>query len=81
MADSSFDVASVPPAELTFLVEEAEGGFLARAVGASIFTEAESLSELRAGIRDAVQCHFDEGQAPQVIRLRFVREEVMQLAA
>ncbi len=64
--------------ELIFLVEEApEGGFTARALGQSIFTEAETLEELRVNVRDAVQCHFDEGQAPKVIRLHFVREEVL----
>jgi hypothetical protein len=64
--------------ELIFLVEEApEGGFTARALGQSIFTEAESLEELRRNVRDAVQCHFDEGKAPKVIRLHFVRDEVL----
>jgi hypothetical protein len=64
--------------ELIFLVEEApEGGFTARALGHSIFTEAESLQELRRQVRDAVQCHFDEGKAPKVIRLHFVRDEVL----
>jgi hypothetical protein len=28
-------------------------------------------------VRDAVRCHFDEGDAPGVIRLHFVREEVL----
>ncbi len=64
--------------ELIFLVEDAaEGGYTARALGASIFTEADDLSSLRAQIRDAVLCHFDEGQAPKVIRLHFVRQEVI----
>ena len=64
--------------ELIFLVEEApEGGYTARALGASIFTEADSLAELREMIRDAVQCHFDKGQKPKMIRLHFVREEVI----
>ncbi len=64
--------------ELIFLVEEApEGGFTARALGASIFTEADDMNGLREQIRDAVRCHFDEGQGPRVIRLHFVREEVM----
>lgn len=64
--------------EIIFLIEEApEGGFTARALGHSIFTEAESLEALRHGIRDAVKCHFDKGQAPQVLRLHFVREEVI----
>jgi len=64
--------------ELIFLVEEApEGGYTARALGQSIFTEAETLEELRTNVRDAVQCHFDDGKAPKVIRLHFVREEVL----
>ena len=63
--------------EVIFVVEEApEGGYTARALGASIFTEAADLDELRAQVRDAVRCHFDEGQGPKVIRLHFVREEV-----
>ncbi len=64
--------------ELIFLVEEAaEGGLTARALGESIFTEAETLDELRQQVRDAVHCHFDEDKAPKVIRLHFVREEVL----
>ena len=64
--------------EVIFLVEEApEGGFTARALGESIFTEAEDLAELHAKVRDAVRCHFDEGALPKVIRLHFVREEVI----
>jgi hypothetical protein len=64
--------------ELIFLVEEApEGGYTARALGQSIFTEADTLEELRVNVRDAVQCHFDDGKAPKVIRLHFVREEVL----
>jgi hypothetical protein len=53
--------------ELIFVVEEApEGGLTARALGESIFTEADTLSELHAKVRDAVRCHFDEGKAPGV---------------
>ncbi len=64
--------------EVIFVVEEApEGGFTARALGASIFTEADSPRELHAKVRDAVRCHFDAGQAPKIIRLHFVREEVI----
>ncbi len=64
--------------ELIFLVEHApEGGYIARALGASIFTEAEDLEGLRGQVRDAVRCHFEEGQGPRVIRLHFVHEEVI----
>jgi hypothetical protein len=60
------------------MVEEApEGGYTARALNASIFTEADTLAELHDRVRDAVRCHFEEGQAPKIIRLHFVREEVI----
>ncbi len=65
--------------EIVFLVEEAaEGGFTAKALGESIITEADDLAELRSNVRDAVQCHFEiEAQRPKVIRLHFVRDEVI----
>jgi hypothetical protein len=65
--------------EVIFLVEEApEGGFTARALGESIFTEANDLAELHVNVRDAVHCHFDERKVPKIIRLHFVREEVIK---
>ena len=45
----------------------------------AIFTEADTLGELHARVRDAVRCHFEEGQAPKVIRLHFVRDEVISV--
>lgn len=64
--------------EISFLVEQAHGGgYAARALGESIFTEADDLPALRAQIRDAVRCHFDEGRAPKMIRLHLVKEEVI----
>ena len=66
--------------ELIFLVEEApEGGYVARALGESIFTEADTLEELPDKVRDAVRCHFEDGKAPKVVRLHHVREEVISL--
>ena len=64
--------------EIIFLVEESpEGGFLARALGESIFTQADTNTELHRKIRDAVKCHFDQDKAPKIIRMHFVREEVI----
>lgn len=64
--------------EVIFVVEEApEGGFTARALGLSIFTEADDLGALRDQIRDAVRCHFDEAETPKVVRLHFVRDELL----
>jgi hypothetical protein len=64
--------------EILFVVEEAaEGGYIARGIGADIVTEADTLDELRANVREAVECHFDEGQPPRLVRLHFVRDEVL----
>ncbi len=64
--------------EILFTVEEApEGGFTAKAAGQSICTEGDTLDELRQNVREAVECHFDDGQAPKLIRLHFVRDEVL----
>jgi hypothetical protein len=64
--------------EIIFLVEDAvEGGYTARALGESIFTEADDLESLRENIRDAVQCHFEPEQKPKLIRLHYVSEEVI----
>ena len=64
--------------EIIFVVSEApEGGFTARALGQSIFTEADTLTELRERVRDAVRCHFEEGESPRVVRLHFIRDDVI----
>jgi len=64
--------------EIIFLVEEApEGGYQAKALGHCIFTEADTLEELRGMVQDAVQCHFEEQEKPQLIRLHMVKDEVI----
>jgi hypothetical protein len=64
--------------EIIFVVEEApEGGYMAHAVGESIFTQTESVPELHERVRDAVQCHFEAGAGPKLIRLHFVRDQVI----
>ncbi len=67
--------------EIVFHVEEdPDGGLTARAVGASIFTEAESIEELRANVREAVTCHFEDcAERPKMARLHFTRDEVLAL--
>lgn len=64
--------------EIIFVVEQApEGGFTARALDVAIFTQADRIEDLHSLVRDAVRCHFDDGDAPKVIRLHFVRDEVI----
>ena len=64
--------------EIIFLVSEAsEGGFEVKALSASIYTEADTLEQLKSELRDAVACHFEDHERPSVIRLHYVREEVI----
>lgn len=64
--------------EIIFLVEEApEGGYLARALGHAIFTEADTWEELKRAVQDAVTCHFEDELRPALVRLHVVREEVI----
>ena len=64
--------------EITFQVRESpEDGYQARAVGYSIFTEADDWEHLKNMMRDAVLCHFDEGEAPRSIRVHLVQEEII----
>ena len=64
--------------EVFFLVEEAiEGGYTAKALGESIFTEAETIEELKINIRESVHCHFEDENLPKIIRLHLVKEEVI----
>lgn len=68
--------------ELLFIVSEApEGGFSARAVGHSIFTEADTMEELKVMVSDAVKCHFEADELTKIIRLHFTKEEVFALVA
>jgi hypothetical protein len=64
--------------EVLFLVEDAvEGGYIARALGHSIYTEADTWEQLLQAVRDAVRCHFEGAGQPDLIRLHAVREEVV----
>ncbi len=66
--------------EIIFEVREDEidGGYTASALGVGIHTEADTLGALRANVREAVDCYYDEGMvAPKIIRLHFVRDEVL----
>jgi hypothetical protein len=73
-------IISCAMSEIIFEVREDEvgGGFTASALGVGIHSEGETLEELRANVREAVDCYFDETmEAPRIIRLHFVRDEVL----
>ena len=64
--------------EIIFSVRESpEGGYEARALGFSIYTQADTLDELKSMVQDAVRCHFQPPSAPRIIRLHLVRDEVI----
>jgi hypothetical protein len=64
--------------EIIFLVEESpEGGYEAEAIGHSIYTEANTMEELKEAVKDAVKAHFEEEDMPKLIRLHQVRDEVI----
>ncbi len=68
----------MPQTEIIFSVQESpEGGYEARALGHSIFSQAETLEQLEIMLRDAVSCHFAENEKPSVIRLHLVKDEVI----
>ncbi|MFH1288436.1 MAG: 2-oxoisovalerate dehydrogenase [bacterium] len=68
--------------EVTFLVEESpDGGYTAKALGHPIFTEGETLEEVKKNIKDALHCHFDnEESIPSIIQLHIVKEEIFAYA-
>lgn len=64
--------------EIIFLVEESpEGGYEAKALDHAIFTQGETIEKLKAMVKDAVRCHFDENEMPHIIRLHLVKDEVI----
>jgi len=66
--------------EIFFIVEESlDGGYTAKALGESIFTEGETIEEVKEAIKDAVKCHFEPDNLPKIIRIHFVKEEVVAL--
>jgi predicted RNase H-like HicB family nuclease len=66
--------------EIIFIVEEAaEGGYEAKALGESIFTEGETIDELKNNVKEAILTHFDENKKPAFVRLHFVKEELIKV--
>lgn len=68
--------------EIFFLIQEVpEGGYTARAIGQSIFTEAEDLQTLKENIKEVLECHFEhKADRPSIVNLHFVRDEILTLA-
>lgn len=63
--------------EIIFIVEESqEGGYIAKGLGTSIFTQGDTYEQLKMAVIDAVHCHFDDNKK-RIIRLHVVHEEVI----
>ena len=70
----------MPDTEIIFETHESpEGGYEARARGYSIFSQADDCEQLKEALRDAVRCHFEEGESPGLIRIHLVRDEVIKV--
>jgi hypothetical protein len=68
----------MPETEIIFSVQESpEGGYEARALGYPIYTQADTLDELKTMMQDAVRCHFEPQNAPRLIRVHLVKDEVI----
>ena len=66
--------------EIIFVVEESnEGGYEAKALGHRIYTEAEDIEHLKKNIKEAVECHFEKDNLPNMIHLHYVKEETLSL--
>jgi len=66
--------------EIIFIVEESpDGGYTARALGESIFTEGDTIEDIKEAIKDAIKCHFEEEDLPKIIRIHFVKDEVLTI--
>ena len=66
--------------EIIFYIEESpEGGYEAKALGHSIYTDGDSINELKENIKDSIHCHFEENEKPQIIKLHYVKEEAIAL--
>ena len=58
--------------EIIFIVEDSlEGGYEAKDIGESIFTEADTYDDIKNNIREAVLCYFDENNVPKLIRIHY----------
>jgi predicted RNase H-like HicB family nuclease len=68
--------------EIIFLVEDdLEGGYSAKALGHSIYTQSDTKEELKKNIMDAIACHFDNFEdMPKIVRLHFFHEETFAYA-
>ncbi|MDT3739551.1 MAG: 2-oxoisovalerate dehydrogenase [Candidatus Kapabacteria bacterium] len=67
--------------EIIFYIEDdIESGYNARAINHSIFTQGDTIEDLKKNIKDALNCHFESGKIPHIIKLHFVHQEMLEMA-
>lgn len=71
--------AQAKPTLLFVVQEDPDGGYTAKAPGYGIYTQGETMDELLANIKEAIQCHFEEGQAPTSFTIHTIKREVVAL--
>jgi hypothetical protein len=59
------------------ICEPRDGGFVAEALCESIFTQADTWTELRANVREAVTAFYFDRPAPVRVRLHQMRDEML----
>lgn len=67
------------PKPLFIVREDPEGGYTAHSTQYSIHTQGDTWEELIFNIKEAILCHFEEGEAPASFTLHTVKREEMAL--
>ncbi len=71
--------AQTQPQLLFFVSQDSDGTYVAKAPKHSIYTQGETWEELIANIKEAIQCHFEEGEAPVSFAWQMVKREVVMV--
>jgi Zn ribbon nucleic-acid-binding protein len=61
--------------EISFIVEKSfKGGFIAKAIGESIFYRSQTMEDLQINVKEAVECHFEDHSIPDSIRFSVLQD-------
>jgi predicted RNase H-like HicB family nuclease len=71
--------AKAQPKLLFVVQEDPNGGYIAKAPGYGIYTQGETMDELLANIKEAIQCHFEEGKSPASFTLHSIKRQEVAL--
>jgi len=58
---------------IQFLIQKVrEDGYIAKAVDESIFTEGDTIEEIKRNISEAIECHFEDKHKPTFIQYTYL---------